>query len=457
MSNGIIQIGWATKDCQYGPEKGVGIGDFINSCAYDGARCKKWNGPVTETLSNDYGMEWCEGDIVSCLMDCNGNASFWLHGVDMGVAFKGLDLSQGWHPACSVSSEQQLRFNFGDAPFRYGNQVPSGFVPFCQIRPPKITDKTSLEEQPCSENRNNNAEVMDTHLTSPNNEVQDGESVENQDESYDSKISAATCDTNQAIHPPVGFDSPIAVDDSTDEVCPVLSPDDDTSMAEFGYSGIQGEECADTGTAMEEPITDEFFGEGGEEALQPDMDDSEFQAMGAGDEETCDGNRPISRQLYLSSAGEAGGENPTPSLYYEVAVTHSSDKPLVLGYCTMDELDHVCAVLVKSDNQIVLPDEALTHIPVDKSVIIGCGLLSPPGAIFFTIDGNPIRHLFSFSEPEAGQTPLMPCTNNPFLRINYGQRTFAYEPANQSEHRLGMAALLHNYHQRRMVGLGQAR
>lgn len=66
-------------------------------------------------------------------------------------------------------------------------------------------------------------------------------------------------------------------------------------------------------------------------------------------------------------------------------------------------------------------------------------------------------HLFNFSPESVGQTPLMPCTNNPYLRINFGQDGFIYEPANQPEHRLGMAALLHDYHRRRIVALAQAR
>ncbi len=197
------------------------------------------------------------------------------------------------------------------------------FVPFSQVRPVKASDQSVLTEHPRSANRNNNAVVSftDTIAISSNSIVKKSIKIEKQ------AILEAKQETNHSIQAPVEFNKPILVDDSTDEVCPMLSPDDDTSMAEFGYSGIQGEECADTGAAMEEPaITDELFGEGGEEAFQLDPEAPEFQPIGAGGEESHDRIGPIRKQLYLWSAGEAGGENPTPSLYYEVTVTSSVNR-----------------------------------------------------------------------------------------------------------------------------------
>lgn len=43
-----MQIGWANDLCQFHPEKGLGVGDDKHSFAFDGGRCKKWNGPVTD-------------------------------------------------------------------------------------------------------------------------------------------------------------------------------------------------------------------------------------------------------------------------------------------------------------------------------------------------------------------------------------------------------------------------
>ena len=145
-------------------------------------------------------------------------------------------------------------------------------------------------------------------------------------QSYEPSIESF--DLGRSVSPPAEFNQPITIDDSVDEVCPVVSPDDDSTMAEFGYSGIQGEECADERTAiMDEQITDEFFGEGGEEAFQLEHafdGDAGYRPMGAGGDESCDGTQPIGRQLFVSSA--IAGENPTPSLYFEVAVTQSTHR-----------------------------------------------------------------------------------------------------------------------------------
>ncbi|XP_035674331.1 uncharacterized protein LOC118414406 [Branchiostoma floridae] len=130
-SCGIIQIGWATRDCEFGPEKGIGVGDNVQSCAFDGARCKVWRGPITEQKDNEYGTEWHSADIVSCLLYSNGNVCFWLNGVNMGIAYRGLDMAQEWYPAASLSTEQQILFNFGIQPFRFC--PPDGFLPVSEV------------------------------------------------------------------------------------------------------------------------------------------------------------------------------------------------------------------------------------------------------------------------------------------------------------------------------------
>ena len=113
-------LGWQTEECRYGPERGVGVGDDKNSCAFDGARCKVWSGPPSEQVNNDYGREWSYGDVLSCLFSWSGEVSFWLNGVDMGVAFRGLNPGVNWYPAASIAMDQHCSFNFGSKPFRCG-------------------------------------------------------------------------------------------------------------------------------------------------------------------------------------------------------------------------------------------------------------------------------------------------------------------------------------------------
>ena len=38
---GIMQLGWATTGCQFSNEEGVG--DSVDSYAYDGKRVQRWN------------------------------------------------------------------------------------------------------------------------------------------------------------------------------------------------------------------------------------------------------------------------------------------------------------------------------------------------------------------------------------------------------------------------------
>ena len=114
----------------------MGVGDDKNSCAFDGARCKVWSGPPGEQLNNDYGKEWSKGDVLSCLFSWNGEVSFWLNGVDMGVAFRGLNPGVNWYPAASVAMDQNCSFNFGDKPFRYDCYVLCVHV--CGLPPPPL-------------------------------------------------------------------------------------------------------------------------------------------------------------------------------------------------------------------------------------------------------------------------------------------------------------------------------
>lgn len=54
----ILSIkGWANEDCQFNPQKGIGVGDTNNSCGFDGTRCKVWSGPSVDVFAeNDYGL-----------------------------------------------------------------------------------------------------------------------------------------------------------------------------------------------------------------------------------------------------------------------------------------------------------------------------------------------------------------------------------------------------------------
>ncbi|XP_013412358.1 RING finger and SPRY domain-containing protein 1-like [Lingula anatina] len=143
-SSSIIQIGFANESCVFQPEKGLGVGDDKNSCAFDGGRCKKWNGSITELEDNNYGEEWSDGDMISCCLSRDGQVSFWLNGKDLGVAFTGLDLSKIWFPAVSVSTEQQVRVNFGSSPFKYAK--PDGYASVSCLSKSEMGETGYLED-----------------------------------------------------------------------------------------------------------------------------------------------------------------------------------------------------------------------------------------------------------------------------------------------------------------------
>lgn len=116
LSKGIVQVGWARESCQFEPENGLGVGDNVDSCSYDGHRCRAWHGTGAAAKDNEYGEAWSVGDVVGCIFDgASGTASFTLNGRDLGVAFTGLsdEPNSIWYPAVSLSSGQQINFNFG--------------------------------------------------------------------------------------------------------------------------------------------------------------------------------------------------------------------------------------------------------------------------------------------------------------------------------------------------------
>lgn len=125
-TDGIIQIGWATKSCRFDPEAGTGVGDDRHSYAYDGRRKKRWHGELKE--NNDYGDDWIEGDIITVLLDLdNGTISYLQNGISLGVAFRNIDTTQQWFPAISVATNQGCRVVFGDALVAL-RHLPSGYM-----------------------------------------------------------------------------------------------------------------------------------------------------------------------------------------------------------------------------------------------------------------------------------------------------------------------------------------
>ncbi|XP_046839611.1 E3 ubiquitin-protein ligase RNF123-like [Xenia sp. Carnegie-2017] len=128
-TRGIMQLGWATVNCQFTNEEGVG--DTSDSYAYDGHRVRKWN-----LSASAYGEEWMAGDVIGCAFDVdNGVISYYRNGVSMGVAYSDVPRGAGiaYFPAVSLSYCECCQLNFGATPFIF---PVDGFKPLQD--PPKM-------------------------------------------------------------------------------------------------------------------------------------------------------------------------------------------------------------------------------------------------------------------------------------------------------------------------------
>ena len=115
LSDGLMQIGWATNLFRCDPVCGQGVGDHLYSWAFDGLRTKKWN-----VSCETYGRRWRAGDVVGALIDMDLlEMRFFLNGEDLGQAFSNFAPSNSMEifPALSLNVRQSLRVNFGQHKF----------------------------------------------------------------------------------------------------------------------------------------------------------------------------------------------------------------------------------------------------------------------------------------------------------------------------------------------------
>eukprot|EP00049_Salpingoeca_infusionum_P004449 m.79518 g.79518 ORF g.79518 m.79518 type:complete len:1946 (-) comp12571_c0_seq1:272-6109(-) len=110
-STAVTQIGWSTREGfdEFHPTNGFGCGDSEHSYAYDGSRQQAWHGCFR---GHTYGQKWTAGDVVLAVVDLEKRQmSFWLNGVDLGVAFHNINAGP-WYPCVSISNTQQIRFDW---------------------------------------------------------------------------------------------------------------------------------------------------------------------------------------------------------------------------------------------------------------------------------------------------------------------------------------------------------
>eukprot|EP01123_Difflugia_compressa_P010642 TRINITY_DN3943_c0_g1_i1.p1 TRINITY_DN3943_c0_g1~~TRINITY_DN3943_c0_g1_i1.p1 ORF type:complete len:207 (-),score=40.15 TRINITY_DN3943_c0_g1_i1:4-558(-) len=129
---GLFQIGWATDQFKADPEGGMGVGDDEYSWAIDLFRKKKWHKDNdNENLSYAVDTTWQKGGIVQVFLDLDKRAMiFGYQGKDLGAAYTNFDIGNGLYVGFSCSSGEELRFNFGDEPFKY--LPPLSYLPLSQ-------------------------------------------------------------------------------------------------------------------------------------------------------------------------------------------------------------------------------------------------------------------------------------------------------------------------------------
>ena len=138
LSGGLMQIGVADHSFQGNESSGDGVGDDAGSWAFDGFRCRKWNGKDAA-----YGTAWSAGDVVGVCIDATKRElRFFLNGKDLGKAFgpaalrsasaaaaglAGLAGLAGFFPAFSMNEGEAIAVNVGQAPWRF--DPPEGARP----------------------------------------------------------------------------------------------------------------------------------------------------------------------------------------------------------------------------------------------------------------------------------------------------------------------------------------
>ncbi|KAL1916987.1 uncharacterized protein VTP21DRAFT_5184 [Calcarisporiella thermophila] len=129
FTEGVMQIGWATRRCLFNAEQGKGVGDDAHGVGYDGYRCCVWIGGDRIPLEAE---KWKAGDVLGVGLDFVKGLSFWLNGRRLVLQDEAEDgwvtlppdtlkefAERGVYPALSLTTFQHVLVNFGATPFRY--------------------------------------------------------------------------------------------------------------------------------------------------------------------------------------------------------------------------------------------------------------------------------------------------------------------------------------------------
>ncbi|ORZ00104.1 hypothetical protein BCR43DRAFT_432575, partial [Syncephalastrum racemosum] len=86
LTNGIMQLGWATHRCRFAPEEGYGVGDDTNGFAFDTFRSAVWANGQAVYPRTDAKVQCRAGDVLGSFLDLdNGLCTYFVNGCDLGL------------------------------------------------------------------------------------------------------------------------------------------------------------------------------------------------------------------------------------------------------------------------------------------------------------------------------------------------------------------------------------
>ncbi|KAL9553597.1 hypothetical protein MBANPS3_003231 [Mucor bainieri] len=117
FTEGIMQIGWGTKQCLLSSQDGSGVGDDTHGFAFDTHRCAVWAAGELHSSSCSAVVGECKaGDVLGCLLDLDKNyCTFFINGQSHGL---GIDVTKTTamavlYPTVSLTGHQHVVANFG--------------------------------------------------------------------------------------------------------------------------------------------------------------------------------------------------------------------------------------------------------------------------------------------------------------------------------------------------------
>ncbi|KAK4517931.1 uncharacterized protein ATC70_001280 [Mucor velutinosus] len=114
FTDGIMQIGWGTKQCLLSPQDGSGIGDDVHGFAFDTHRCAVWAAGELHSSSSALLGECKAGDVLGCLLDLDKSyCTFFINGQNHGLSIDVTKTEMALYPTISLTGHQHVVANFG--------------------------------------------------------------------------------------------------------------------------------------------------------------------------------------------------------------------------------------------------------------------------------------------------------------------------------------------------------